>query len=741
MLTPEQKRKKQRLIRYIIGGCILLIPLLGYLQRGLLKGDFNLPFSSTVLIFALININGLLLLLMLYLVLRNLVELVFERNQKILGSKLRTRLVVSFVALSLVPTILLFFIALRFVSTSMDYWFNSNVEDSLQASLKLAQSIFHDTEQRAESIGDQLAELLENGTVRIKDLGELEQLFRRTLAIAPPGAPDSISLMDHNHHQLLSLRGPRLLSTALPAIPSEAMRQAANSKATKIITLNTSDGELILAIVPVQLEPPQRSPAILVTSLLIPSDRLEQMHAVSQGITGYRQLVILKAPIKLSLIIMLLIITLLILFGAIWFGFYIARSLTGPINKLALATRRVADGDLNFILDKESDDEMGLLVDSFNSMTADINASNKKLALAHQALQQSNLVSEQQRRYLETILESVAAGVIALDENNKITTINRFAEELLHIKPSKLVGKDFHHFLPKPHIMIVESFLAELLSTGKNSIERHLRVTVRQGETLSLQVNITRMVDKEHKPIGFVIVFDNLTKLEKAQRLAAWQEVARRIAHEIKNPLTPIQLSAQRLRKRYLASIQQDQDIFDQCTTTIVNQVEEIKRLVSEFSDFARMPKINKERSDLLKMVEEVFVLYKEAHKHIRFSLDTPEKLPLADFDPVQIKRVLINLLDNGVAALENSGEISISLFHRRQPDCWVGFSVADNGPGISEDVKLRLFEPYFSTRKSGTGLGLAIAHTIVSEHNGSILVRDNQPSGTVFTVELPLDS
>ena len=595
ILTPEQKKKKQRLIRYVIGFCLALIPLLGYLQRGLLKGEFHLPISSTVLIFALINVNGLLLLLMLYLVLRNLVELVFERNQKILGAKLRTRLAVSFMALSLVPTVSLFFISLSFVSTSMDYWFNSNVEDSLDASLKLAQSIFHDTEKRAINIGAQVVNLLESQAVRTNDIPTLEHFFKQTLDITPPGAPDAIALLKSDHHPLLALQGPRLQSTVLPTIPSEAIRHAASNNQATIFTTETSFGEFIQAIQPLKITTRQGDSSFLVTTLLIPAPQLELMKTVSEGIAGYKQLVILKAPIKLSLIIMLLIITLLILFGAIWFGFYIARSLTGPINNLASATRRIADGDLDFHLEKQSDDEMGLLVDSFNSMTADLRASNAKLGEAHTALQESNLISEQHRRYLETILENVAAGVIALDEHNKITTINRFAEELLQIKPQNLLGRDFHQFLPKSHTAIVESFLSELVHNKRHSIERHLRVTIRRGETLSLQVNITRMIDEQEEPIGFVIVFDNLTKLEKAQRLAAWQEVARRIAHEIKNPLTPIQLSAQRLRKRYLHTIDTDKDIFNQCVNTIVNQVDEIKRLVSEFSDFARMPKLNKQ--------------------------------------------------------------------------------------------------------------------------------------------------
>lgn len=741
MLTPEQKKKKQHLVRWVIIFCITLIPVLGYLQKGLLTGDTLLPLSSTILIFAMININGLLLLLMLYLVLRNLAELVFERNQRVLGSKLRTRLVVSFVALSLVPTAILFFVALRFVSTSMDYWFNIQVEESLESSLKLAKSVLHDTGEQTEYTGRHLAAILGSGALDLRNSTDLERFFTLSLENDLAGAPDSILLLNADRNVVLSVRGPQLRSITPPAIPSEALRVAAAGNRVEVISQMTTIGELIQAIVPFYPRdnyPPQTW--FLVTTQLIPSDTLETMQSVSQGITGYQQMVIFKAPIKLSLIIILLIITLLILFGAIWFGFYIARSLTGPINTLAEATRRVAEGDLDFILEKESDDEMGLLVDSFNSMTTDILASNRQLASAHAELQRSNEISEQRRRYLETILENVAAGVIALDENNQITTINRFAEELLAIKTNVYLGKNFHQTLPKQHVLIVESFLKELLSSGKQSIERHLRVTIRRGETLSLQVNVTRMVDDHQNPIGFVIVFDNLTNLEKAQRLAAWQEVARRIAHEIKNPLTPIQLSAQRLRKRFLNRIVDDRDIFDQCTATIVNQVEEIKNMVSEFSDFARMPKLHKEPKNLGQLVEEVVFLYQEAHKHVHIHCRIDPAVPVFSFDAIQIKRVLINLLDNAISVLGDNGTIKVSLKFAADPR-FIRLEVIDNGPGIADDVKLRIFEPYFSTRKSGTGLGLAIAHTIVSEHNGTIRTRDNSPSGTVFTVELPLDT
>jgi two-component system nitrogen regulation sensor histidine kinase NtrY len=737
MLNPEQRKKKQKLIRYVIGFCLLLIPVLAYLQKGLLKGDFNLPISSTVLIFALININGLLLLLMLYLVLRNLVELIYERKQKILGSRLRTRLVISFVSLSMIPTVILFLIALRFVSTSMDYWFNTNVEESLQASLKLAQTVFHDTEKRAENMGLHIAHLMENGDIDVNNTEELHQLFSRTLAIAPPGAPDALAIVGPHLKKTVSVKGVRLNAVSIPEVPTEAIRKVNTTKQTEIVSQQVNTGELVQAIVPINID--NQTNFFLVTSLLIPIERLVLMQAVSSGITDYRQLVMLKAPIKLSLIIMLLIITLLILFGAIWFGFYIARSLTVPINTLAEATRRVAEGELDFTLEKTSDDEMGLLVDSFNSMTSDLLASNSQLAEAHDALQQSNLVSEQRRRYLETILKNVAAGVIAINEHDKITTINPFAEKLLKIDPDSFLYRNFRQVLPPPHVKVLEQFFNDLLESGKHSIERHLNLTVRKGEAYSLLVNITRLIDEHQEPIGYVIVFDNLTKLEKAQRLAAWQEVARRIAHEIKNPLTPIQLSAQRLRKRYLERITSDREIFDQCTGTIIKQVDEIKRLVTEFSDFARMPRINKQKASIVEIATDTLVLYREGHKHIDFSLESDD-IPVFSFDPVQVKRVLINLLDNAVTVLAKGGAISTVIRLHPQENL-VRLTVQDNGPGMSEQVRMRLFEPYFSTRKSGTGLGLAIAHTIMTEHNGSIRVRNIEPNGTEFTVELPFDS
>jgi two-component system nitrogen regulation sensor histidine kinase NtrY len=444
---------------------------------------------------------------------------------------------------------------------------------------------------------------------------------------------------------------------------------------------------------------------------------------------------LLKHPIKTSFLVMLLIVTLLIVFSAIWFGFYVARGLAVPIAKLADATGRVAEGDLDFVVEKDTGDEMGTLVDSFNKMTRDLLTSREELNL-------SNLELDNRRRYTEIILQNVPAGVISLDAQGRITTVNRFAVNLLHINTDSMLNKDYRQILHGEHREVLDGFYDELERSGKNSIELPLRLTV-GSESFSLRVNMTRLVDDDGGELGVVLVFDNLTELEKAQRMAAWREVARRIAHEVKNPLTPIQLSAQRLRKRYLDNLAEEGEVFDLCTKTIINQVDELKRLVTEFSSFARMPAIQKSMNNLEEMARDALILYTEANKSINFTISSVANIPNFSFDFKQVKRVLINLLDNAVTSVNEMEQdkridILISLDSEQKH---VLLEVKDNGPGINDEDKHHLFEPYFSRKKTGTGLGLAIASTIISDHGGYIRVKDNMPHGARFIIELPLGS
>ncbi|OGR17005.1 MAG: PAS domain-containing sensor histidine kinase [Desulfobacterales bacterium GWB2_56_26] len=729
--------QKRKLIRRVILICILLIPFFIWIQSILFKGKVALPLDNNILIFALINLNVLLVLFVLFLVLRNLAELFFERRINRLGNKLKTKLIASFLSLTLIPTILLFFVALQFVSTSMDYWFNASVEDSLTESLQLAQSLLHEKEEQVTLMSKGIAERMTDLDISSYTSETISDTLENILSFNPINGPDSLGLITNDKNLEISVRGPQLRSTLLPRIPLNILDRVREEHGRETLVQEMQSGDLVSCIAEVQIGNGSLGKAILITSLLVKSDQLARMTTISQGIEDYRQLKHFKEPFKFWLLIILLIVTLLVIFAAIWFGLYISRGITEPLEKLVLATRRVADGDLEFVMERDSNDEMGLLVDSFNKMTQNLGSSNKKLAETHSALQLSSQESEQRRRYTEIILQNVSAGVISLDENGKITTINRFAERLLNIDKNLFIGLNFRDVMPPYQAAVVDGFIEELQVTGKNTVEQHIKMQV-LSKTYSLLINFTRLEDEGGKPVGFVLVFDNLTKLEKMQRMAAWREVARRIAHEIKNPLTPIQLSAQRLRRRYPEILNEENSVFDQCTNTIITQVDELKRLVSEFSQFARMPKVQKSPENLAKLARQTLFLYQEGHKNITFTCTEEQPIPIFSFDGEQIKRCLINLLDNAVAVLPDGGNIDTVLALDEEKEN-VFLKVFDNGPGISKDNKLKLFEPYFSTKKTGTGLGLAIVHTIVADHNGYIRVQDNEPQGSVFIIELPL--
>ncbi len=736
-LSDEQRQQKKRLVRKVIVTCLCLIPLFVWLESSLVNVDISLPVSSDILIFALINLNVLLVLLMLYLVLRNLAELFFESRQNILGSKLKSKLVISFISLSLIPTILLFFISLQFVSTSMDYWFNSNIELSLQKSLDLAQSILQETKEEVDLLGENIEQNLLLIYEKKPGTDDLKKSLNTILTTNNILGPDSLTLIIDQRNKVITASAPLLASQKLPRITLATLDSVRKNQEPEIVIQQSNAGDLIRRVSKIHLPWDPAEEAFLVTTLLIKNDQLDRLNFISKGIEDYQQLKYLKKPFKFWLLIILLIVTLLIIFSAIWFGLYIARSITGPLDKMAAATIRVADGDLSFVLEKESNDEMGLLVDSFNTMTSNLSSSNAKLAEALQALQQSSRESEDRRRYTEIILQNVEAGVISLDDNGQITTINRFAEKLLNINKKFFLGRKYTQVLPREQVGTIDDFIKELNITGKSSVRQHLKISILK-ENFSLLITFTRLENEEGEPLGFVLVFDNLTQLEKMQRMAAWREVARRIAHEIKNPLTPIQLSAQRLRRRYPEILEEDNSIFDQCTGTIIKQVDELKQLVSEFSQFARMPKINQAPADILKMIDETLVLYQQAHGQIVFTITAENDIPIFSFDVEQIKRCLINLLDNAVAVLPDGGTIDIILSLNEEENN-IFIQVCDSGPGIVEEDKLRLFEPYFSTKKTGTGLGLAIVSTIISDHNGYIRIQDNRPHGTIFTIELPL--
>ncbi len=704
----------------IIGIISILILVLTTNEMKFPQIGGKIPVPNNIIIFSLININIILILLLIFLVIRNLVKLIFERKRKVLGARLRTKLVVAFVSLSLVPTILLFLVAVGFITNSVEHWFSAQVEQSLQGSLEVAQTYYrdfaNDVVSAAQQVGRSLSEQgVPKGSREREFLREQLEAKRKEYYLSTLG----IFLADEGN--MIGVEDPSLKPLSL-GLPKDLLAAGLSGKEVSRI-LSVGEGEMITSIAPIfNASGEGEVVGVIVASHFIPKSLTVKMREISQAFVEYKQLKVLKKPIKFSYMMALLMVTLLIVFSATWFGFHLAKDITVPIKDLAEATSRIASGDLNFRIQMKAADEIGTLVQSFNQMTGDLQVSRSEL--------------EQRKKYMEIVLKNVAAGVISIDEKGNVSTINTSAEQMLEIKGEAVLEKDFSAVLPREYVGQIERLLDELKSSRKDSIERQVIVNM-EGKSLSLLINLTTLKDEEGKSLGVVAVFDDLTQLIKAQRMAAWREVARRIAHEIKNPLTPIQLSAQRLRKRYLEKLQPDGAVFDECTRTIVKQVEELKGMVNEFSNFARMPASQPTPNHLNEIIEETLALFQGFQKQVRFEFN-PDDLPVLNVDRDQMKRVMINLIKNSLAAMENGGRIRIQTSYNPQLQT-VRLEVSDDGCGIPDEDKERLFEPYFSTKKTGTGLGLAIVNAIISDHRGYIRVRDNKPRGTTFLIELPV--
>ena len=732
--TESRKRRREWLLVVVITGLVALS--LRY-QGQLFDLTSEIPLSGNILVLALINLNILLIIFCLFLVMRNIFKLLLERRRGIPGAKLRSKLVLAFIALSLIATMLLFFVSAGFITNSIENWFNSQIEKSLEESLEVAQTYYKNSASNALYYADQISQAVKEQKLLNEDnLPVLEELIHQKQKEYNLGI---VEVFSATLEELVRAVNPSVPVAEFTDPDSDRIREAMQgNRFTLISPIGRSD--LIRGIVPIYSNwNPNDVVGVVVVNYYVPYSLVNKMKEISNSFEQYKSTKLLKGKIQKGYVLFLLLIALVIIFLSTWAGFHLARSITEPIHDLAVATNRVASGDLNVTLDSHSNDEVGSLMEAFNTMTADLRTGQKAIRKANRELQASNLELEQRRRYMEIVLANVTAGVISIDSRGHITTINKSAQKLLNLNTVKVIGRNFRDIVSTDYLPMIKGILKELISSGKDSIRK--QITLPTGDTkVILLVNVTTLKDENNEFMGTVVVFDDLTQLLKAQRMAAWREVARRIAHEIKNPLTPIQLSAQRLRRRYLDKFDADDTVFDECTAMVIKQVDDLKNLVNEFSSFARMPASNPSLNNLNDVLNEALVLFQEGHKEIDFQLQIDSSLPAFSLDREQIKRAIINLLDNAVAAVNGSGQIVLKTSFNKDLKI-ATLKVSDNGCGIPAEDKPRLFEPYFSTKKSGTGLGLAIVSTIISDHNGYIRVRDNEPQGTHFIVELPITS
>ena len=729
----DRKRRKREIV--IIFLILLTVSLLTFAENRIVHFGADFPVSNTILMFILININLLLPILLIFLVFRNLVKLLYDRRRRVMGAKLRTRLVIAFVALTILPTTILFFFSINFITTSIQFWFNVPVEQALENSLWVGRQFYAHVEENNRFFLERIAYQIEKKNLlaqkNAKALDRYIRVVQRAFNL------DAVEVYTTTAERTSVAMLPSLeeLSAVTP-VSADDLQKGMPDKNVRTMTEDIGAGELLRTIgtVPYGAER-EAALGFVVISILIPPDQAEKMESISRGFEQYQQIKLLKRPIQVSYYITLSIVALLVVFCAVWFGFYMAKTISIPIMELADGTRRVADGDLDVHIQTVADDEIGSLVSSFNKMTRDLKSSREQLELSARILKEQNIEIEEKRQYMEIVLKNVSAGVITLDAEGLIRTVNKSAERMLNLKAADVLNRSYREALSGRHLEMAEEIMENLTVSTARDVELPVRLTI-LGRPRSFLVHLNALKDDTGRHMGVVMVFDDLTELEKAQRMAAWREVARRIAHEVKNPLTPITLSAQRLKRKYAGQI--DDQIFEECTRTIIDHVEIIRNLVNEFSFFARFPAANPEPSSLPPLVEQTVALYKEGHDNITFNINVADDIPELQLDRQQIKQALINLIDNGIAAISGKGHIWIDITHDpilKQ----VRIEIADDGKGISDEDKTRLFEPYFSTKKAGMGLGLTIVNNIVMEHNGMIRVQDNPSGGAKFVIEFPV--
>jgi two-component system nitrogen regulation sensor histidine kinase NtrY len=675
----------------------------------------------------LINLNLILLVLLVFLVGRNIVKLFLDRRRRTLGSHLRTRLVLAFIGIALLPATLLFLVAQVFVSNSIEDWFNGQVESALEGSLDVTHAYYEDLASTALGFARRTArQVVERGLL---GPGKREELKRFLQERREEYQLDLVEVFADGQ-PLARARAADLPQEKVGVEPTSPLlgRAARGEEATAIDAVG--EGDVIRAAAPIDLG--TRIAGVVVVDAWVPNSVTKRREQIDRSFGEYLRLKIQRRPIRTAYTITLVLVCLVVLFSATWVGFYVARGITVPIQQLAEGTRAVAQGDLEVRIAGEGDDELGTLVKAFNGMTGDLQRSRAEL--------------DARRRDLEIVLAHIAAGVVSADAAGRIVTMNPAAERLLGRSAAASVGRPLLDVFPGEAHAELRSQLRALLAGSETALEMQLSLE-HHGHELAVLLTGT-LVGAEGSPQGLVCFLEDVTHLLRVERMEAWREVARRIAHEIKNPLTPIQLAAQRLRRRYGAQLRENGAVFEECTRTIIQQVDELKALVNEFATFARMPQREHRPEDLNAVVEEALVLFREGHPRIAFTFDAAADLPALELDREGLKRAVINLVDNAVAACaarpvadgDDRRHVRVSTAWDRRLDV-VRLEVADDGIGMTREAKARIFEPYFSTKPDGTGLGLAIVSAIVADPKGFIRVRDEQPHGSRFVIELPLRS
>jgi nitrogen fixation/metabolism regulation signal transduction histidine kinase len=714
-------------------GLVLLFAVLFALTSFDLPQALNPDTNQQLLLFAFLAVLIFVLFLALTFVLvRNVLKLFAERRLGILGSKFRTRLLVGSLLLSFLPVIGMFFFAYVLMNRSIDKWFSTPVEEVRRDTATMASLLSQYAAQNAKAEAASIAASPE--TQRAFNNGNFSQVaeeFREH----EPTLEGGFAIALQRGEAKASFGAPAEWPALKPGLHLEELQSV------EPVLFRWDQTEYIVGSAPIGDD------GEILVAMPLPkkfSETVQQLQASQQR---YFELARGRRLVRRVYMEVLLLLTVVVLFAATWLALFLSKLVTRPVVALAEATQEISRGRLDYRVEVHGADEIGDLVRSFNRMAEELESSRRQIEAASRELGAANVALEQRRRHIETILESIPNGVLSLNAERRVTHGNHALVRLFHPTgteagaPTVLIGAALRDVFTPEILESLESLLRRADRMGTTTTQ--MEVTVERA-TLNVAVTVATL-KHEGQSLGYVLVFEDLSDLLKAQKQAAWREVARRVAHEIKNPLTPIALSAERIRRHLQRGTRPDAaawQVVQSCADTIAGAVETVRTLVDEFSTLARFPTAQPRPSSINGIVEMALAMFDGRLENIRIRKLLAGDLPEVMADPEAIKRVLANLLDNAAEAMQDAmfREIQISTALVPSRDA-VEITVADTGHGVTQELKERLFLPYFSTKKRGTGLGLAIVSRIIEDHHGSIRVEENQPVGAKFIVELPVVS
>jgi two-component system nitrogen regulation sensor histidine kinase NtrY len=730
-MPRERFQNNARLVLAVTGGLLVVFFLAELLLRK--SRDFAPAFSASVLLFGLTVLNISILLVLVFVLGRNLVRMLMEWRRGVFGARLRVQLLLVFLLMATAPSMLLLLVGSDLLQQTVDRWFNVDVERMLVSSQALGVAVETSAIESSRVHARLLAgEIEARGLLAASEQGRLRRAME---ARARQRKLDLVNVYAAGG-EVVAVMDPRLPPTASwDAASGEALAQAAMAGREVEASVAFGAGRLARVAAPLRDARGQPEGAVVVSSFL-PAEVASAVQEVSEGYTKFRQTQTHREPILAFYRSLYVFPALLILFGAVWLALYLARRITTPLRLVAEGAERIASGERGVRVDFPSgSEEPRALIASFNRMSERLARSEEEVEFSRGGLLRKNQELEERRRLTDTVLETVGTGVVVVDQEATVTAVNAAAQRLLELDAAT-IGLPLDRVLRGPGREEIHALVLRLLSGRVSRQEREVIVPSRERDR-HVAVTVVSLPGSLGSAPGALVVVDDLTPLMRAQKVAAWGEVARKLAHEIKNPLTPIQLSAQRVRKAWLKSDPAFEKVVTECTRAIVDEVEALKNLVDEFAQFARLPAASLQPAALDDVVEQALSLYDGLFPGVTFERRLASDLPRLRLDPDQMKRALINLVDNAVEATEGRGRILVATEYDRA-EGRARLVVADDGPGIDPADRDRLFVPHFSTKKRGSGLGLAIVNRIVQEHLGTIRAEDNAPRGARFVVELP---